>query len=228
MGVIAKEAYVRAESFCGPEALGKAICYCIDAGDLQSAEQINMSFKNPVYVIGGTAPQYRDSQDLITVVSQKEQGITDFSNERPVLATFGLGPCIALTGYDSDRRAGFLTHYDSKVDLSGSLDSLFNSLPHDTFFDFDVSIIGGDFLSASVYLELKSLLSSLDSPSIKLSVSEEDVFGEFNRSVALDTRTGRRFVYRPDPSKYFELRFPDYNIVKCTAETICNSFAKHE
>jgi hypothetical protein len=185
--------------------------FYLDAGDTWSAEQVGKkhnidapSYKSPVYVENGTIPRYSGSNDLVSIVSQGEQGITNSSDKKPVLATFGIGPCVSVVGYDSSKKTGFLTHYDSCVDLENSLASLFGLFPKDQEFNFDVSIIGGDGSSVSTYRAIKSQLESKSDTALRLNVSEEDIFGNESRSVALDTRTGQKFVY--DPKQFDDVR----------------------
>jgi len=209
--------------------------FYMDAGDTWSAEQVGKkhnidapSYKSPVYVKNGTIPQYSDTHDLVTIVSQGEQGITDSTDKKPVLATFGIGPCISIVGYDSTKRAGFLTHYDSCVDLEASLASVFESLPRDQQFEFDISIIGGDGSSVNIYRAIKSKLETQSNPNVKLNVSEEDVFSNESKSIALDTRTGQKFVY--DPKQFADVRVnvPIIDGRIYSARMAYNSFAKRQ
>src|SRR3989339_592752 len=141
--------------------------FYMDAGDTWSAEQVGKkhnidapSYKSPVYVKNGTIPQYSDTHDLVTIVSQGEQGIT------------------------------------------GS--------------------------SVNIYRAIKSKLETQSNPNVKLNVSEEDVFSNESKSIALDTRTGQKFVY--DPKQFADVRVnvPIIDGRIYSARMAYNSFAKRQ
>jgi len=208
--------------------------FYLDAGDRWSAEQVGKkynidapSYKSPVYIENRTIPQYTGSHELVTFISQREQGVTNSSDKKPVLATSGLTACISIVGYDSSKRVGFLTHYDDLVDLNTSFTSLLGSLPQDQEFGFDISIIGGDGSSVNLYRAIKYQLKSGSSERIRLSVSEEDVFGNVLRSVALDTRTGEKYVYDPKQFIDIKINIPARDGQIDTAKMTYNSFAEH-
>src|SRR3989338_5309708 len=209
--------------------------FYLDAGDTWSAEQVGKkhnidapTYKSPVFVENGTIPGYSGSHDLVSIVSQGEQGITHSDDGKPVLATFGIGPCISIVGYDSTNKTGFLTHYDPCVDLEASLSALFDSLPQDQKFEFDISIIGGNGSSVNTYRAIKSQLEAQTNPTRKLNVSEEDIFGNESRSVALDTRTGQKYVYDPKQFGNVRVNVPVIDGQIYTARMAYNSFAERQ
>lgn len=48
--------------------------------------------------------------NLIGSVSMDEGTISSANSNKPIIATFGLGPCIALVGYEKKSKIGFISH----------------------------------------------------------------------------------------------------------------------
>jgi chemotaxis receptor (MCP) glutamine deamidase CheD len=202
--------------------------FYMEAGDTWSAEQVGKKhqieapkYVDPKYVSGGVVPEYQGKGDLVSIVSQGEQGITHADSEKPILATFGIGPCISVSGYDKEKSVGFLTHYDSLVEVLESMQQVSDGMPTQEL-QFDVSIIGSDDSTVSMYKEIKSALEQLSQGSMKFNVTEEDVFGNVSRSVALDTRTGERFVYDPKKHDTSRINIPTIDGQKYVAQMAYN------
>jgi len=47
-------------------------------------------------------------------VDQQGYGFTSLYDKNPFISTFGLGPCIALVGYNREYKIGFIYHMDNK------------------------------------------------------------------------------------------------------------------
>ena len=47
-------------------------------------------------------------------IDQQGYGFTSSYDKNPFISTFGLGPCIALVGYNSEHKIGFIYHIDNK------------------------------------------------------------------------------------------------------------------
>lgn len=194
----------------------KSLSNLIKTVDFYKWRKAEESKKKPKYVLKGPVSRYSSSYNLITVIYSCEQGITNASDGKPVLATFGVGPCVSVVGYDPNKKVGFLTHYDFFTNVEKSLESLFCNIPQDGYFNFELTILGGTRFSVEMYNSVKSGLKKLPNQQyITLTVSEEDVFGDNYdahlstrntnpRSICLDTRTGDKFVYKPKPSDMFK------------------------
>ena len=46
-------------------------------------------------------------------VEQQGYGFTSAYDEKPYISTFGLGPCIAIVGYNAEYKIGFMYHIDN-------------------------------------------------------------------------------------------------------------------
>ncbi len=140
---------------------------------------------------------YNSKYKLLIEVFQGEYAITNKNDKKPVLASGVLGPCVAITGWSNG--VGFLIHYDSLTLVYESLESLVNDLGDNK--EFEIRIIGGmDFLSDSLIYSIESIILSQEL--IKGRIIERDVGGVKARAVALDTRTGELFNYKPNNNPY--------------------------
>lgn len=63
---------------------------------------------------------------LVQEISQREGVFSTSESKNPILATYGIGPCVSVIGYSKDLKRGFVTHYDSQTDKEvGKLDNLY-------------------------------------------------------------------------------------------------------
>jgi len=151
---------------------------------------------------GVQRPEFSGNMDGVVDVSMNQQAVTRATDEKPVLATFGLGPCVALVGYEPSAKVGFLTHYSAGTEVDGSFPNLLATLyriglSHDSPTRFDVRLIGGWEGDVDKLIgELKTRVRH--GTSFKMEIVEEDTgYVADGRSVALDTRTGELFSYNP-------------------------------
>jgi hypothetical protein len=168
-----------------------------------------------------TRPQYHGSYDELTEVLQREFGITNGDDSKPILATYGLGPCVSMIGWSPKHKVGFLTHYDSMTKLSDSFSTLFYRISQQLekkASEFDVRIVGGETNQSEQIIDfLKSRLNMRKD--IKMRLIEEDTGGCMNpRSIALDTRTGETFSYNPNLNPYMR-KITELDIMKLRIES---------
>lgn len=127
-------------------------------------------------------------QELVRGILQKEYAITDATSEKPIIGTFGLGTCIALTVYDSKRRVGAIAHIDATTAID-SLDRIFYDLQESGVQinqQLIVGLIGGDSSSRQLVV---SLLDFLRNKSMSLSFA--DILDKPHPSTfVMDTKTG--------------------------------------
>jgi hypothetical protein len=60
------------------------------------------------------------SGDEIAEVLQAQAGFTVSTDIKPVLATYGCGPCVALGGYDPTNQIAFLIHFSNAREIIAS------------------------------------------------------------------------------------------------------------
>jgi chemotaxis receptor (MCP) glutamine deamidase CheD len=133
-------------------------------------------------------------------ILQRESGITTSENEKSVLATYSLGPCVAVAGWSPEYKLGFLTHFDGNTKLDESFSELYYNLLQkvgNESTEFDVRIVGGRMnVSESLIKRIKGKLNI--QPKLRMNLVEEDTVGLesfIGRDIALDTKTGQTFSY---------------------------------
>lgn len=174
----------------------------------ENLERMLKQFKATDYSSFGTdsfgessiRPPYQGSYEEMAEVSQREFGVTRGDDSKPVLATYGLGPCVSMVGWSPEHKVGFLTHYDGLAELPGSFGSLLYRISQQLegeASEFDVKIIGGQTGQSEQIIDfLKARLNMRKD--IQMKLTEEETGGYTNnRSIALDTRTGEVFSYDP-------------------------------
>lgn len=126
------------------------------------------------------------------VVLQHEYAIAKETSIKPVLASFGAGPCLIVALYDTKNKVAVLSHVDSCTDLT--------SLPKNLFSEISIEstvahLFGGQESSKEMCLQILDLIERRG-----IKIENLDIvrgFGEDAASLAIDVRTGR--VYTPVP-----------------------------
>ncbi|MDP3639732.1 MAG: hypothetical protein Q8R53_00830 [Nanoarchaeota archaeon] len=150
---------------------------------------------------GVQRPEFSGNMDDVVDVSMNQQAVTRATDAKPVLATFGLGPCVSLVGYEPSEKVGFLTHYSASTEVNNSFPNLLATLyriglSHDGPTRFEVRLVGGWEREDKLIQELKTRVRH--GTMFNMEIVEEDTgYVEEGRSVALDTRTGELFSYSP-------------------------------
>jgi hypothetical protein len=126
-------------------------------------------------------------------ILQHEMGFTDAKSERPVLATFGAGPCIAIAVYNPETRTASLAHIDALTELP-STDALFYQLSKDSDATLEVHLAGGMEMSREQVTELIRRIQIKPNVAVKSAniIPEDGGFG--GKSLAIDSRTGEVFT----------------------------------
>jgi len=145
---------------------------------------------------------------------QSEMAITHEHSSTPIAATYGLGPCISLSGYDPTNKIAFVIHFatDKEVEVCGpKLFSYFFGLQKKPVeAPLQVHLHGGkEGASNSTLVAIYNLLQSVHQsrPPSTYRVASIGVLYDpslfyvtkFSRSIAVDARTGHVSSY--DPSK---------------------------
>ena len=158
------------------------------------------SFGTENFGESSTRPPYQRNYEEMAEVFQREFGVTRGDDSKPVLATYGLGPCVAMVGWSPKYKVGFLTHYDGLTELPGSFGSLLYRISQQLegeASEFDVRIVGGQTGQSEQIIDFLKSRSNIRED-IRMKLTEEETGGyTSNRSIALDTRTGEVFSYDP-------------------------------
>ncbi len=124
-------------------------------------------------------------------ISQQEMGYTDATSERPVLATFGAGPCVILAIHNPDTKTATLAHIDRLTELN-STDQMFYQLGKEGDSPLEVHLAGGDSSSIEMVTKLVNQIAAKDNVVIK----SADIIGNGfeGKRLAIDARTGEVFT----------------------------------
>jgi hypothetical protein len=137
---------------------------------------------------------FREDYSLLNLVHTSEASVSDYRSIRPVLATVGIGPCVAMAGYDSKNKLGFVSHNcvgDYVDELHDKvLEELRRLTPNLTM---DIYIVGGMSGSGELASKLRNYAKRKLNPKsinedLALRVSSCDYLG---KSFVLDTRNGK-------------------------------------
>lgn len=156
--------------------------------------------QNPNEIADKLRPEYQGDYSLLSLVHGGEATISTSESQRPVIGSAGMGPCIAMAGYDSKQRIGFVSH-NGVGDYVGALHDLVlkelreKSKPD---LEMDIYIIGGMIGSGELASKLRNIARENFNPrtineDLTLNVSDWTYLG---KSLLLDVRDGK--VYSID------------------------------
>ncbi len=157
---------------------------------------------------------YAGDWTLVAEILQAEQGITYADDEKPVLATGAIGPCVAVIAYNPILKLGLMTHYDDIKNSQKNLKKLDDKLCELTkgVQDYDYWLVGGwDCLSepliANIYQYLHFFARN------NFTIQGQDILQvKVIRAVALDTRDGKLYSYYQELNPYARQNFINENI----------------
>ena len=135
---------------------------------------------------------YSRNTKLIGSVSIDEGTISSADSNKPIIATFGLGPCIALAGYDRKSKIGFISHNVPVKKLDNLNDPIFEVI--DTLgikkSNMEFYIIGGNKQYKNHVDKVKNYLNQkVENPNIVYEDIIETIDPKnLGKSFALDTR----------------------------------------
>lgn len=124
-------------------------------------------------------------------VLQHEVGITNGTSAKPIIGSYGAGPCIIMAIWNSNTKEAALAHIDALTSLS-SVRSLFARIANDDNDSLEVHLHGGDSSSKKQAMEIVELVKSQNNAEI-ISANLCSLFGG-SKSLALDSRTGKTFT----------------------------------
>ena len=147
-----------------------------------------------------TREEYSSSFEDVFEIIQTEAGITCSEEEHPVLATYGIGPCVAIAGYEPNLKIGFIAHVDELTSnpsqtIVGNLERVSSDQ------NYEVTLIGGNEETSreNVQKIIDNFTLNNLNPQIKFEIVDNELYEEdLNiKSIALDTRTGELYDYNP-------------------------------
>ena len=145
--------------------------------------------------------------DEIVEVLQSQAGCTISTDPKPILATWGCGPCVALGAYDPTNKTAFLVHCADKLEVQIAADLIFQNISKCAKKKIEkplqLHLRGGleTFPSSrEIVHAIKVWMGKKDTLPMEIA-SEEVLVSEEHlcKSLAIDSRTG--FVSEYDPRK---------------------------
>jgi hypothetical protein len=127
-------------------------------------------------------------------VLQHEVALTSRHSTKPVLGTYGAGPCIIVAAHNEETGEALLAHVDSLSNLK-SLSQHLDKIGGSEGSKIRIHLLGGDTSSRKQASQIVSLIKGRSDTEI---VTAELCAGGESKSLALDARTGEVFTtFRP-------------------------------
>lgn len=157
------------------------------------AKQKLYSLRSPLH----SANPVDFNKKLSEGVLQGEYAITLSSSNKPILGTYGAGPCLIVAIYDVESKISFLAHIDGVTDLD-SLKTIINRFNPETS---QVHLYGGDISSEEMCIEVVEIFKSLN-----FEIYNSDIVRQSldRASLAIDSRNGK--IYSPVQPDQLETR----------------------
>ncbi|MGD9153747.1 MAG: hypothetical protein PVG30_08890 [Gammaproteobacteria bacterium] len=129
------------------------------------------------------------SKNLAEGVLQREYAITTANSKKPILGTYGAGPCLIVAIYDSKSKTAFLAHIDSATNLKSLTQILKIFNPKTSV----VHLFGGDNSSKNMCMDVVEIFESNHFKLHNTDIVRSDWRNA--ASLAIDARNGQ--IYTP-------------------------------
>jgi hypothetical protein len=139
----------------------------------------------------------------IAEILQSQAGFTIATDKKPIVATFGCGPCVALGGYDSINKIAFVVHFATVEEVRISADLIFCNINRLAMKKINKPVqlhLRGGFkhVSEDIIEAIEILIKTNENLSMEF-VSKDilDSRGMTGKSLSIDSRTGTISNYSP-------------------------------
>ncbi|WP_392538620.1 hypothetical protein [Legionella sp. 227] len=122
-------------------------------------------------------------------VLQHEIGITNNTSLKPILGSYGAGPCFIIAIWNATTKTALLAHVDALTSLS-SVESLFKRISSDDNDILEVHLHGGDSSSKKQAAQIIELVENHENAKI---LSADVCHDGHSKSLAIDSRNGEVF-----------------------------------
>ena len=151
--------------------------------------------QNPNEIADSLRPEFQGDYSLLNLVHGGEATVSTSQSQRPVIGSVGMGPCVAMAGYDPNRKIGFVSHNDVGDYVGVLHDLVLKELREKTKsnLEIDIYIVGGMTGSGELASRLRDIARENFNPKtinedLALNVSDWTYLG---KSFLLDVRDGR-------------------------------------
>ena len=157
-------------------------------------------YRDPNKTADSLRPEYQGDYSLLSLVHGGEATISTGESQRLVIGSVGMGPCVAMAGYDSKQKLGFISHNAIGDYVDALHDLVLKEIKKvsDSELEMDIYIVGGMEGSNGLASKLRNIAKNRFNPKsinedLALKVSSWTYLG---KSLLLDVRDGR--VYSID------------------------------
>jgi chemotaxis receptor (MCP) glutamine deamidase CheD len=142
--------------------------------------------------------------DEIAEVLQSEAGFTISTDKKPIVATYGCGPCVALGGYDATNGIAFVVHFSTANEVRKCGGMIF----------YNISKLAKKKMESPIQLHIRGGVEGKSEETINaiktwmkqredlpMEIASEDVLGSRMcndaKSISIDSRNGTVSDYNP-------------------------------
>ena len=125
------------------------------------------------------------SEDAYGII-QGSVGYTNSTSQKPILGTYGAGPCIIVAMYNSETKKAALSHIDTSLDMNKTLNNMISSIQSSQDKKLSIHLRGGDSSAKNQAKDLLNYLSKRGDVEIKSC----SLVTYTSDRLAIDSRTG--------------------------------------
>jgi hypothetical protein len=140
--------------------------------------------------------------DEIAEALQSEAAFTIASDKKPIVATYGCGPCVAVGGYDSTNNMAFIVHFAAAREVKQASELLL----------YNISKLAKKKIERPIQIHLRGCIKGKSEGTIEaikmwmgycedlpMVITTEDIldYGMDSKSLSIDSRTGAVGDYSP-------------------------------
>lgn len=149
------------------------------------------------------SPSKKLNDEEIAETLQAEASFTIATDKKPVVATYGCGPCVALGGYDSTNKIAFIVHFSDAEEVKKSSGLIF----------YNIAKLVKEKITTPIQLHLRGGFEGSSEPIIEaikiwmkqredlpMEIASEDILCSYKgsaKSLSIDSRTGKVSEYNP-------------------------------
>jgi hypothetical protein len=140
--------------------------------------------------------------DEIAEALQAEAAFTIATDKKPIVATYGAGPCIALGGFDATNKIAFIVHFSNAGEVKKSGGLIF----------YNISMLVKEKITKPIQLHLRGGIEGTSEATVNaikvwmrqrvdlpMEVASEDILAKSlkRKSLSIDSRNGEVAEYDP-------------------------------
>jgi hypothetical protein len=137
----------------------------------------------------------------IAEILQAEAGVTIATDKKPIIATYGAGPCVAVGGYEATNKIAFIVHFSNAGEVRNSGGMIF----------YNIAKLAKEKIEKPIQLHLKGGIKGMSEATVEaikmwmrqredlpMEIATQDILkiGD-GESLLIDSRTGEVSDYNP-------------------------------